>query len=45
MSAGCFPRLFLDYEIYYSGDLRAEFKSLLNDFETSFEEFMTEMMP
>ena len=40
-----FPRLFLDYEIYYSGDLCAEFKSRLNDFEISFEKFMTEVMP
>ena len=35
--AGCFPRLFLDYEIHYSGDLCAEFKSRLNDFEILFE--------
>ena len=32
-----FPRLFFDYEIYYSGDLCAEFKSRLNDFEIQFE--------
>lgn len=30
---------------YYSGDLCAEFKSRLNDFETSFEEIMTGVMP
>ena len=29
-----------DYETYYSGDLCAEFKSRLNDFETSFEEII-----
>ena len=34
-----------DYETYYSGDLCAEFKSRLNDFETSFEEIMTGVMP
>jgi hypothetical protein len=45
VSAGCFLRLFLDYEIYYSGDLCAEFKGRLNDFEISFEKFMTEVMP
>ena len=44
VGAGCFLRLFLDYETYYSGDLCSEFKSLLNDFETSFEEFMTGVM-
>ena len=37
VGAGCFPRLFLDYEIYYNGDLCAEFKSRLNDFEILFE--------
>ena len=30
-------RVCFDYEIYYSGDLCAEFKSRLNDFETCFE--------
>ena len=29
----------------YSGDLCVEFKSCLNDFETSFEEIMTGVMP
>ena len=37
VGAGCSPRLFLDYEIYYSGDLCAEFKSRLNEFEILFE--------
>jgi len=37
-------RVCFDYETYYSGDLCSEFKSLLNDFETSFEEFMTGVM-
>ena len=41
VGAGCSPHLFLDYETYYSGDLCAEFKSRLNDFETSFEESVT----
>ena len=45
VGAGCFPRLFLDYETYYNGHLCAEFKSRLNDFETSFEEIMTGVMP
>ena len=33
-------RVCFDYETYYSGDLCAEFKSRLNDFETSFEEII-----
>jgi hypothetical protein len=37
VGAGCFPRLFLDYETYYNGHLCAEFKSRLNDFEILFE--------
>ena len=36
--AGCFPAVFLDYKVYYSGDLCAEFKRGLNELETSFEE-------
>ena len=36
VGAGCFPRLFLDYETYYNGHLCAEFKSRLNDFEILF---------
>ena len=34
-------RVCFDYELYYNGDLCAEFKSGLNDFETSFEESVT----
>ena len=33
---GCFPAVFLDYKAYYSGDLCAEFKRVLNELETSF---------
>ena len=33
---GCFPVVFLDYKAYYSGDLSPEFKSGLNELETSF---------
>ena len=32
VGVGYFPRLFLDYEIYYSGNLCAEFKNRLNEF-------------
>ena len=37
-------RVCFDYETYYSGDLCAEFKNRLNDFEILFEYFMTEVM-
>ena len=37
-------RVCFDYETHYSGDLCAEFKNRLNDFEILFEYFMTEVM-
>lgn len=38
-------RVCFDYKTYYNDHLCAEFKSCLNDFETSFEEIMTGVMP